>query len=64
LKTHLLIAAVFGLGGSFLGWKRVYSAKEENMKNTEIKLKATTEKNWLSSKLPQITAKLKAVKRK
>ncbi|HEX4839723.1 MAG TPA: hypothetical protein VFU89_04700 [Rhabdochlamydiaceae bacterium] len=52
----VLIAAAIGL---IIGWSKVYFAKEEDMRATEIELKARTERNWLKSKQPQIEAKLK-----
>lgn len=64
LKTHMYVAAGSGLAGLFVGWNRIYSAKEENMKKTEITLKATTERTWLKSKLPQIEEKLKVAEEK
>jgi hypothetical protein len=56
LAKTILIGAVLGL---IVGWSRIYSAKEVDIKETEVSLKARTEKNWLRSKQPQIDQKLK-----
>lgn len=58
-KTVLIGAAIGALAGLTYGWSRIYNAKQVDLKETEVKLKATTEKNWLKSKQPQIQAKLK-----
>ena len=58
-KTVLIGAALGAIVGSSFGWTRVYNAKQVDLKETEVKLKASTEKNWLRSKQPQIQAKLK-----
>ena len=64
LSMKIEIVMAFAFVGLAMGWYRVYSASEQNMKETEIRLKAATEKNWLRSKLPQITEKLKAAEEK
>ncbi len=56
-KTVLIGAAA--MAGLSYGWSGAYNAKQVDLKETEIRLKATTEKNWLKSKQPQIQAKLK-----
>ncbi len=63
-KTVLIGAALGAIVGSSFGWSRVYNAKQVDLMETEIRLKAKTEKNWLRLKQPQIEAKLKEVEEK
>jgi hypothetical protein len=59
-KTVLIGAAL----GLIVRAGRVYFAPVVDLKETEIQLKAKTEKNWLKSKQPQIEAKLKEAEEK
>jgi len=59
-KTVLIGAVI----GTIVGAGKVYVAPEKDLKETEIQLKARTERNWLKSKQPQIEAKLKEAEEK
>jgi hypothetical protein len=58
-KTVLIGSAIGAMAGLSFGWSRVYNSKQVDLKETEVRIKATTEKNWLRLKQPGIQAKLK-----